>query len=262
MFSVAKSSTLLTSHLSRQVGALSVVLGSHHHHSVRRSLFALRRKQYPYKLKEAALKEKFASRDSKPTLDIAQAMPASPQELDNTSLVTLGVMGNHEARKEILKRHIMAVDKVDYDQATKTFKEIAQTNKQGMFLLAFPYSIGIGVALTAGLASTPMAFHLTTAEWFNHNFVTTDVPEPEDLETFLEVGSWTWNWMEPPLGQISFFLLTLQYCRAQMDNLGFKPYTSKIKQMRGERLARAFPKYDARLLIAYSQTATIYNANK
>ena len=36
------------------------------------------------------------------------------------------------------------------------------------------------------------------------------VAKPEDLETILEVGSWTWGWMEPPLGQLSFFLLTLQ----------------------------------------------------
>jgi hypothetical protein len=25
-----------------------------------------------------------------------------------------------------------------------------------------------------------------------------DVPEAKDLETALEVGSWAWNWMEPP----------------------------------------------------------------
>ena len=31
--------------------------------------------------------------------------------------------------------------------------------------------------------------------------MTTDIPEPRDLETWLEVGSWTWGWMEPPLGQ-------------------------------------------------------------
>ena len=33
----------------------------------------------------------------------------------------------------------------------------------------------------------------------------------------LEVGSWSWNWMEPPLGQLSFFLLCLQYSRAQVS---------------------------------------------
>jgi len=230
-----------------------------------RNLLVLRRKQHPHRLQEAPLRRQlarqFAKEDIKPTLDIAQAMPASCQEMDNGSLVTLGAMGNHEARKEILKRHIMVHDNVNYDQACDKFQEIADTNRQGMYLLAVPYSIGIGVAFIAGLSSIPLVFDLSTAEWFNTHYVTTDVPEPEDLETFLEVGSWTWNWMEPPLGQISFMLLTLQYCRAQMDNLGIKPYTSKIKQMRGERLAKAFPQYDSRFLIAYSQTATIYNTS-
>jgi hypothetical protein len=44
----------------------------------------------------------------------------------------------------------------------------------------------------------------------------------------LEVGTWTWNWMEPPLGQLSFFLLTLQLVRAHMGNLGVKPYTAHV----------------------------------
>ena len=47
--------------------------------------------------------------------------------------------------------------------------------------------------------------------WFNDVMVTTDIPPPEDLETVLETGSWAWNWMEPPLGQLSFFLLCVQF---------------------------------------------------
>jgi len=34
-----------------------------------------------------------------------------------------------------------------------------------------------------------VALHLTPRR-FNEHFVTTDVAEPDDLETFLEVGSW------------------------------------------------------------------------
>lgn len=30
------------------------------------------------------------------------------------------------------------------------------------------------------------------------------------METIWEIGSWTWGWMEPPLGEISFVLLALQ----------------------------------------------------
>lgn len=77
-------------------------------------------------------------------------------------------------------------------------------------------------------------FDLTTAEIFNKAFVTADVPEPKDLETMLEVGSWTWNWMEPVMGQVSFFLLCLQFSRAQIEKLGLRPYTEHIKSKRGE----------------------------
>lgn len=146
-------------------------------------------------------------------MDIAKAMPLSIKEINNSDLVTLGALGNSDARREMLVRHIMTVDNVSYDTATGTFMEIAAKNRQGMWLLTVPYKIGIGVACTAALASFPLVFDLDTVQWFNENFVTSDIPEPKDLETPLEVGSWAWNWMEPPLGQVSFVLLCLQYTR-------------------------------------------------
>jgi hypothetical protein len=134
----------------------------------------------------------------KPTLEVASAMPLAPQEMDNALLVALGTLGHHDARREILKRHIMSVDRVSYDDSELVYQKIAAKNKEGMFLLALPYQIGLGAAITTGFASLPMVFHLGTAEWFNRTFVTTQVPEPEDLETLMEVGSWAWSWMEPP----------------------------------------------------------------
>ena len=65
-----------------------------------------------------------------------------------------------------------------------------------------------------------------------------DVPDAKDLETPLEVGSWAWNWMEPPLGQISFFLLCMQYARSQMENLGVAPYTANYKSRRAASLCK------------------------
>jgi len=191
-----------------------------------------------------------------PTLETALEMPLAPSEMDNAMLVTLGELGNHEARKEILKRHIMCRDRVSYVEASKTFVQIETKNKDYLYLLSLPYHIGIGTALTAGALALPMVFHLPLAKWFNHHYVTTDIPEPADLETMLEVGSWTWNWMEPPLGTISFVLLALQFSRAQIQNLGVKPYTARIKLWRGERLARAFPQYDALILIDYSRSTS------
>lgn len=133
-------------------------------------------------------------RRTKPiTLSEVQDLAVRVEDMDNTTLTILGEMGDHNARREILKRHIMAKDKVTYDEANKTFATIAERNKDGQYLLALPYKIGVIVACSAAAASFPLCFHLGTAEWFNENYVTTDVPESEELETWLEVGAWTWN---------------------------------------------------------------------
>ena len=191
-----------------------------------------------------------------PSLKTALAMPLSPRQMDNSMLVTLGELGNHQARSEILKRHIMCRDRVSYEQACQTFLTIEQKNHEHIYLLSLPYILGIAMGVTSAAAAWPMVFDLATAEWFNHHFVTTDVPEPKDLETFWEVGAWSWSWNEPVLGTVSFVLLALQFTRAQIQNLGIKPYTAWVKHWRGERLARAFPKYDAEVVIDYSRTAT------
>lgn len=73
------------------------------------------------------------------------------------------------------------------------------------------------------------------------------------METPLEVGSFAWNWMEPPLGTISFILLCLQYARSQLENLGAKPYTSWIKHRRARRLVKEFPTYDAGVVASFSE---------
>jgi hypothetical protein len=59
--------------------------------------------------------------------------------------------------------------------------------------------------------------------------------------------------MEPPLGQISFFLLCMQYARAQMENLGLKPFTAWYKTKRARRLVGEFPRYDANIVEAFSK---------
>ena len=81
----------------------------------------------------------------------------------------------------------------------------------------------------------------------------TDVPEEKDLETPLEVGTFAWGWMEPPLGQISFFLLCMQYARSQMENLGVKPYTQMFKHRRARRLTREFPQYNKFVVQSFSE---------
>ena len=66
--------------------------------------------------------------------------------------------------------------------------------------------------------------------------------------------------MEPPLGTISFALLCLQFARAQIQNLGLRPYTSSVKKFRADRLASTFPQYDSELIGKYSEAEPLINS--
>ncbi|KAL7528967.1 hypothetical protein ACHAWF_002786 [Thalassiosira exigua] len=135
------------------------------------------------------------------------------QDMDDRTLLSLAAIEDHSAREEILKRHIMDVDDVDYENACKTFHIIAEHNIRGYYLVKIPYQIGMFSAVVLGVSSIPMVFHLPTIEWFNEWAVTMDHPPARDLDTPLEVSIWSWNWMEPQLGTMSFVLLCMQYIR-------------------------------------------------
>ena len=128
---------------------------------------------------------KVSSHDG-PTMEIAKSMPINYAHMDNISLLTLSAMRNEKARGEMLRRHIMVVDNVWYKEACITFKKIEVENRKGMMVHTIPYKLGIMAAGGAAVASIPLCFHLPTVEWFNEFYVTTDVPPPEDLETWLE----------------------------------------------------------------------------
>ena len=100
-------------------------------------------------------------------------------------------------------------------------------------------------------------FHFGSASKFNDLFVTAEPPEHGDADTWLEVGSWSWNWMEPPLGTISFFLLCMQFAREQRERIGVKHFTEKIKERQGDDLVAAFPQYDAAIVRAYAETIAL-----
>jgi len=193
-----------------------------------------------------------ASFSSRVTIEQAKKMPANYSELSNEVLLTLSAANDQEANEERLIRAIMAADNISWEQAQPTFIKVVESNRKGLSLATLPYKIGIFTAVVGGFASIPMIFDLDTVLWFNEHFVTTDVPDDKDLETPLEVGGWAWNWMEPPLGQISFFLLCMQYSRSQMQNLGVKPYTEWFLNRRAERLSKEFPRYNKVALQTFS----------
>jgi len=203
------------------------------------------------------LKKQGQTAKQKPNVEIANTLPTDIHFMDNETIVTLGALGDQSAREEILKRHIMSVDSISYDDACVIFKKIEEKNTEGRVGFTAPYYTGITLALAGCAVSFPMVFDLKLAVWFNKWYVTTDIPEPRDLETWLEVGAWTWNWMEPIMGQLSFALLCLQYSRSQMDNLGVKPYTKKVKEYRASKLADAFPQYKREIITNYSRATPL-----
>lgn len=187
-----------------------------------------------------------------PFIEKGLHLPCRYNEMSNDSLAVLTALEVEEACEELMKRHIMREDKVDYWEAGKTFRIIAEVNREGMFSETIPHGVGAALAVTTGLASFPLVFHEPTVAWFNKQFVTTEVPPLEDLETVFEIGAWSWNWMEPPLGQISFFLLCLQFARSSLGNLGLNNYSRRVKVKRAQRLAERFPQYEPHVLIQYS----------
>jgi len=192
-----------------------------------------------------------------PTLEDAVNMPSFMCELSNEALIILAENGNHEACTERLVRDVMRVDKIEWAAARDVVKKIRAESRKGLWLATLPYKIGMTCGLVTGFGCLPMIFHKPTAMWFNQIFVTTAVPDKEDLETMLEVGSWTWGWMEPALGTASFTLLALQYVRAQMVNMDYKPYTNTVKFWRAERLHKAFPQYNEDMVFDFATTASL-----
>eukprot|EP00591_Stephanopyxis_turris_P010330 CAMPEP_0195517912 /NCGR_PEP_ID=MMETSP0794_2-20130614/11818_1 /TAXON_ID=515487 /ORGANISM="Stephanopyxis turris, Strain CCMP 815" /LENGTH=199 /DNA_ID=CAMNT_0040646789 /DNA_START=45 /DNA_END=641 /DNA_ORIENTATION=- len=139
-------------------------------------------------------KSKESNLPSVPTLQDAKSMDFTMKSMNNDVLMILAGMDNEPAVEEVLKRHIMCVDEVDYDGAEKTFHKIRAENRKGMVKYTFPYFAGISTAVVCAFGSIPLCFDYNAVHWFNEQYVTMDVPEPRDLETWLEVGSWSWNW--------------------------------------------------------------------
>ena len=183
-----------------------------------------------------------------------ERMPTTYADYSNHVLLMLSAHGDDQAIRERMVRDVMKVDSVDHVEAETKVQEIEQAAKSGLAMSRLPYRVGIAAALVAGFGSIPMCFDLHTVLWFNEQYVTMDVEDAKNLETWLEVGSWSWNWMEPLLGQASFFLLCLQYSRDQMKNIGMKTYTERVKDKRGAKLVEKFPQYNGIVVAEFGRT--------
>lgn len=191
--------------------------------------------------------------NGKPTLEYAKKLPKTFASMTNEQVMQFAELGIPEACRECVIRDVMVVDQIEYDEAMKVFNEIAKTNREGMDLAATPFYVGLSAAVIGGYGSIPLVFNLSAVHWFNENFVTAELPPRDDLETWLEVGSASWGWMEPVLGQVSFFLLCMQFARSQLQNLGIRPYFHWQSERRARYLVQKYPQYDAQFLMTYSR---------
>merc|ERR1740124_559039 len=173
--------------------------------------------------------------DGKPTLEYVTAqMPRSHSSMQHELIIKLAAEKDPKAIVEQLVRNIMAVDRIHYDEAKIVFEQIQKKNHEIQRVSTIPYKIGLASVVVIGTVSIPLVFTESAVMWFNQNFVTMEIPQRSDLDTWLEVGSWSWNWMEPVIGELSFLILCMQLGRSQMANMGMKPYSSMAKHLRAE----------------------------
>jgi len=143
------------------------------------------------------------------------------------------------ASRERFRREIMAVDGLEYTDTSDRLIEIASNIDFNDRALKAPAHLGIYTALLVGWGSIPLTFHYASAAKFNDLFVTADPPDIGDADTWLEVGTWAWNWMEPWGGTMSFFLLCMQFARDQYLSIGGKTAVEQLVSFQGKRRTRA-----------------------
>ena len=71
---------------------------------------------------------------AKVTLEQAQGMPRSYNELPNELIISAAIEGDQNAIEERLIREIMAVDGLSWDDARPIFLEMVRENRKGLFL--------------------------------------------------------------------------------------------------------------------------------
>eukprot|EP00967_Tisochrysis_lutea_P150728 scaffold292094_cov43-Tisochrysis_lutea.AAC.1 len=118
-------------------------------------------------------------RTSGPTPDDLREMPRHISELSGELLFLMSKApgGSTPAARERLRREIMHVDGVSYEEAGVKIVQMAQYGKADTMLLKTPYYVGMATARIAGIVSIPLVFSLTLASKFNEHNVMAEPPE-------------------------------------------------------------------------------------
>jgi hypothetical protein len=210
----------------------------------------------PFAFSRLATQARWTSSGDYPTIPDANRMPRNYRELTNESIAILALEGIDEATKERLVREVMRVDNISWPEATLKVQEMDAINDSKAWVMHLPHMMGVFLGVVGAIVSIPMTFHKPTAVWFNANYAKHDLPDGglEGIETIFEVGGWSWGWMEPVMGTLSFALLGLQFARANMQNMKIKPYTEFVESWRANRLAKMYPQYEREIVRAFSKT--------
>lgn len=194
---------------------------------------------------------------SLPTVESVRTRPRYVTDLSNDLVFLLAEQGSGAAKRECVRREIMAVDGIEYAATQTRIEEMSALVAEKHPIIRFPYQVGIWSAQISGFASIPLVFSFSVAKIFNDYCVTADPPDVGEADTALEVGSWSWGWMEPPLGTISFFILCVQFAREKRLEIGVKPFTQRAVEWQGDRLASAYPQYDPYIIHSYGQAIAL-----
>jgi len=200
--------------------------------------------------------EKATMKTFRPTLEMIKDPTTRACQLDNQTLSDRASRGDHFARRERMLREIMHQDQCSWDDAHEKLIEMDEYNEKPYWFYSMPYRIGIVLSLLAASGSCVMVFQGDVALWYAEAVVGETLPEgTDDVQklTTNQIGSWTWDWMEPMIGVASFVLLCLQFARGQSLKLNLHPYTEAVMLMRGRRMVEKYPHYDAAVVRSWSQ---------
>lgn len=192
----------------------------------------------------------------RPSVQTAMLQPTHVSEMGHSTLAHLALQGNHFAHRERLIREVMSVDNISWDEAHQIIEEMDKYKERYYWFVTMPFRVGIVAATFLSIASCLLVFHPPTAHWYGVNIAGEELPDDKkhvDDMTINQVGSWTWNWMEPMIGTASFVLLCAQFMRGQFLKLQMKTFLEMMESRKATALARKFHQYDKSMVRTWAK---------
>ena len=179
-----------------------------------------------------------------PTIAYVKMAPRELYEMSNEMLALAARTPDaHDVHQERLVREIMAVDDVEYPQACERMKDMYKLNEDMSRWLLMPLHAGLVSCAFAGVVVVPLVFDHSIAISFAE-FLGAEQPGqlPADA-SWATVGEYSWPWMEPLIGTLSFSILCAQLFRGALVNLAYSPYIEFCQSYRANNLSDAYPQY-------------------